>query len=65
LPPLKKEHAMRGIVHHIDLTVRDPKASFPFYDAVLTMLGYLLEKETDRGFDWRLDTPMAPIQLPS
>ena len=48
---------MRGIVHHIDLTVRDTKVSFPFYDAVLTMLGYLLEKETDRGFDWRLDTP--------
>jgi glyoxylase I family protein len=46
---------MRGIVHHIDLTVRDPKASFAFYDAVLTMLGYHLEREDDRGYDWHLD----------
>jgi glyoxylase I family protein len=47
---------MRGVVHHIDLTVRDPKASFAFYDAVLGMLGYHLAREDDRGYDWNLDS---------
>ena len=28
---------MRGVVHHLDLTVRDPAASFAFYDAVLSL----------------------------
>ena len=31
---------MRGTMHHIDLTVRDPDASKPFYDAVLGFAGY-------------------------
>ena len=31
---------MRGWVHHIDLTVSDPGRSGPFYDAVLSFLGY-------------------------
>jgi glyoxylase I family protein len=50
---------MRGIVHHIDLTVRDPRASFQLYDAVLTALGYHLEHEDERGFDWRLESPLG------
>ena len=50
---------MRGIVHHIDLTVRDPKTSFALYDAVLTALGYRLEREDQRGFDWRLESPLG------
>jgi glyoxylase I family protein len=36
---------MRGIVHHIDLTVRDLGRSAPFYDALLSFLGYRLVKE--------------------
>ena len=31
---------MRGWVHHIDLTVSDLGRSGPFYDAVLSFLGY-------------------------
>jgi glyoxylase I family protein len=45
---------MRGIIHHIDLTVRDPWASRPFYDAVLGFMGYRRTKEDARGFDWDL-----------
>ena len=48
---------MRGLVHHVDLTVRDPAQSFPLYDAVLTALGYRLERENVRGFGWELETP--------
>lgn len=43
---------MRGAVHHLDLTVKGPWASRPFYDAVLGSLGYRLTKEDARGFDW-------------
>jgi catechol 2,3-dioxygenase-like lactoylglutathione lyase family enzyme len=47
---------MRGLVHHIDLTVVDPTRSFAFYDTLLTALGYRLEREDKRGFDWNLVT---------
>jgi glyoxylase I family protein len=50
---------MRGVVHHVDLTVRDPKASFAFYDAVLGVLGYHLERDDERGFDWNLETQLG------
>jgi catechol 2,3-dioxygenase-like lactoylglutathione lyase family enzyme len=45
---------MLGTIHHLDLTVRDPWMSRPFYDAVLGFLGYRLSKEDRRGFDWDL-----------
>lgn len=39
---------MRGVVHHIDLTVRDLEASAPFYEALLGFLGYeRVKKEPD------------------
>jgi glyoxylase I family protein len=47
---------MRGIIHHVDLTVRDPKASFGLYNAVLTTLGYQLARENERGFGWELES---------
>ncbi len=43
---------MRGFIHHIDLTVRDPWASAPFYDAVLGFMGYKRWDEDARGIDW-------------
>ena len=46
---------MRGTIHHLDLTVRDPWASRPFYDSVLGFLGYRRTKEDERGFDWDLN----------
>jgi glyoxylase I family protein len=43
---------MRGLVHHVVLTVRDPETSAPFYDAVLGFLGYRREQ----GFEWEVET---------
>jgi glyoxylase I family protein len=51
--------AMRGVIHHLDLTVRDPEKSFGFYDAVLSALGYRLERKSERGFDWNLESPLG------
>jgi catechol 2,3-dioxygenase-like lactoylglutathione lyase family enzyme len=47
---------MRGFIHHLDLTVKDPWASRAFYDAVLGFMGYRRVKEDARGFDWDLAT---------
>jgi glyoxylase I family protein len=38
--PVSEAPSLRGSVHHIDLTVRDPWASLPFYEAVLGFVGY-------------------------
>ena len=43
---------MRGFIHHIDLTVTDPWASAPFYDAVLGFMGYRRSSEDAHGIDW-------------
>lgn len=48
---------MRGAVHHVDLTVRDPEASRPFYEAVLGFMGYRVASEHARGFDCDLVRP--------
>src|SRR5712671_2531199 len=48
---------MRGCVHHIVLTVRNPEQCFPLYDTVLTALGYRLERKDERDFGWYLETP--------
>ena len=45
---------MRGLINHIDLTVRDPDASFPFYEAVLGFMGYRCADRHARGFDFDL-----------
>lgn len=45
---------MRGFIHHLDLTVKDPWASRAFYDAVLGFMGYRCVKADTRGFDWDL-----------
>ncbi len=54
---------MRGFVHHLDLTVKDPEASAPFYDAVLGHMGYRRCAEDERGIDWEHAT--SPNRLPS
>jgi glyoxylase I family protein len=51
---------MRGAMHHIDLTVRDPQKSFALYDAVLKMLGFDLVRQDDNSFEWKLETPSGP-----
>jgi glyoxylase I family protein len=50
---------MRGLVHHIDLTVREPKISFEFYDTMLRALGYQFEREDERGFEWKLTSALG------
>jgi glyoxylase I family protein len=47
----------RGLIHHVDLTVRDPAASRPFYEAVLGFMGYRIVSEHRRGFDMDLAHP--------
>ncbi|HEY1837830.1 MAG TPA: VOC family protein [Rhizomicrobium sp.] len=48
----------RGLIHHLDLTIVDPKASRPFYEAVLGFLGYRVSYEEEgRGYDFDLRTP--------
>ena len=48
---------MRGLVNHIDLTVKDPAASRPFYEAVLAHMGYRVSEVHERGIDFDLLTP--------
>lgn len=48
---------MRGTIHHLDLTVRDPRASRGFYAAVLGFMGYREAADHERGFDYDLSTP--------
>jgi hypothetical protein len=50
---------MRGVIHHLDLTVKDPEQVFGFYDAVLSAPGYRLERKSERGFDWNLQSPLG------
>lgn len=48
---------MRGFVHHIDLTVRDPEASRAFYIAVMGFMGYTLSDDYPHGYDLDLRGP--------
>jgi hypothetical protein len=50
---------MRGVIHHLDLTVKYPEQVFGFYGAVLSALGYRLERKSERGFDWSLQSPLG------
>lgn len=43
---------MRGLIHHIDLTVTDKERSRVFYDAVLGFLGYRRSTDYSHGSDW-------------
>jgi glyoxylase I family protein len=54
---------MRGAIHHLDLTVRDPWASLGFYREVLGFIGYRLVREDERGFDFALEGPGSSIGL--
>ena len=43
---------MRGAFHHLDLTVRDPHASAPFYELVLGHMGYRPVRQDADGIDY-------------
>ena len=51
---------MRGVIHHIDLTVKEAKSSLAFYESVLGFMGYKLQEQTEAGFDFGLQTPGTP-----
>jgi hypothetical protein len=43
---------MRGWVRHVDFTVSDLERSGPFYNAVLSFLGYHQSDKGDTWIDW-------------
>ena len=43
---------MRGMIDHLDLTVRDPAKSRGFYEAVLGYMGYTNVRQHESGFDF-------------
>lgn len=56
--------SVRGLIHHIDLTVTDAPRSRIFYDAVLGFLGYRRSADHDHGSDWdRGGTPFHSIGI--
>lgn len=56
---------MRGLVHHIDLTVSDLARSRAFYDRVLSFLGYAASADNPHGtdWDWQGDGPFHSIGI--
>lgn len=50
---------MRGLLHHVVLTVRDPATSTAFYDAFLGVMGY--KREPD--FEWVLGTGLDAVSV--
>ena len=54
---------MRGAIHHLDLTVKDPDASRAFYTAVLAFMGYQLIDDHDRGYDFNLEGPAGVCSI--
>ena len=54
---------MRGWVHHIDLTVSDLGRSGPFYDAVLSFLGYCQSRNGETWIDWDMGAQHCPSSV--
>lgn len=52
---------LRGMVHHIDLTVRDVTVSAPFYEAFLGFLGYIRVKQQPALHVWDLTRDGAVV----
>jgi glyoxylase I family protein len=48
---------MRGLIHHIDLTVKELQRSRVFYDHVLGFIGYTRSDDHENGTDWDRSGP--------
>lgn len=51
----------RGDIHHLDLTVADPKVSKPFYEAVLGFMGFQPGRDNSDGTDFDREVPGLPF----
>jgi catechol 2,3-dioxygenase-like lactoylglutathione lyase family enzyme len=54
---------MRGVIDHIDLTVHDLAVSAPFYEALLSFLGYRRVRAGANGIDWDLQLPNGSCSI--
>lgn len=45
---------MRGVIHHVDLTVKSAQASRAFYESVLGFMGYAIVDDRPAFVDFRL-----------
>lgn len=56
---------MRGLIHHIDLTVSNLERSRSFYDVVFGYLGYRRADDSPHGtdWDWQGDGPFHSIGI--
>lgn len=55
----------RGVLHHVELYVRDLERSVAFWGWLLTWLGYAPYQEWDEGISWKLaDTYLVFVQAP-
>jgi catechol-2,3-dioxygenase len=54
---------MRGTIDHLDLTVQDVAVSAPFYEALLSFLGYRRVREAPSGIDWDLLSPNGSCSI--
>ena len=52
-PPADPNAAAQGRIHHLDITVTSIERSTPYYDAVLTRVGYTRIADADEGPMWR------------
>jgi glyoxylase I family protein len=48
---------VRGLIHHIDLTVTELERSRLFYDRVLGFIGYARSDDHENGTDWDRSGP--------
>lgn len=56
--------SVRGLIHHVDLTVTDVARSREFYDTLLGYLGYRRSADHPHGHDWdREGSPFHSIGI--
>jgi glyoxylase I family protein len=54
---------MRGLMHHLDLTIQDLARSVPFYEPVLTFMGYRRSRTRPDLVGWDLVAAYGVVSL--